>query len=194
MSAKSTAFFHARKSFLLLLLLLATVLSMLHTAPTQAGTDTFSDKDGHQYRLVKTVEDKKSLDLKNDADSIGPDATLPAPGGGTITWNASSRLNLYETFFGDRGAGCDIAANTSAIIEKLYLQRGELLRNGIVSRAVTDFNKSVTRDFDYVWSSPGVAGDPVFVDTWVCNGIRHSAQVTSISAISTLNTSATAQW
>lgn len=193
MSAKSTAFFHARKSFLLLLLP-ATVLSVLHAAPTQAGTDAFGDKGGHQYKLVKTVEDKKSLDLKNDADSVGPDATLPAPGGGTITWNVSSRLNLYETFFGDRGAGCDDAANTSAIIEKLYLQRGELLRNGIVSKAVTDFNKSVTRDSDYIWSSPGVAVDPVFVDTWVCNGIRHTAQASSISAISTLNTSVTAQW
>lgn len=173
----------------LLFLIITVTLTMLPTRePVFAQEDEISEEDV----LVETVISEKSLELPVPPES-STNASLPAPGGGSIEWQVGSKLELYENAANGRYAKCRNYANTTATVYRLYLERGQFWADSRLKDSVSEYNRGNINEWRYSWISTHSYGDwgQSFFE---CLGLDHAAQVTDGGPFYFQDSSVTANW
>jgi len=180
-----------------ILVLLALVILLSLALPMSAAFAGSGKEDGTKLKLVGTVSDAKSLKLDKGTMKPGgvitPNASLPNPGGGSISWNVASVIGLFDNGVGGHSANCTDKGNTSQSVFRLYLGFGEFTADGSLKASVNGYNGGAHNVSSYAWVTATNFGN-FGTSFFECIGEHHSAEVTSTSPVYMLDTRVTKSW
>ena len=125
--------------------ILVLIFSAFSSTPLRAEGQRYDDEP------VKVVTNRRQVTLSRvftyEDGRIEPNASLPAPGGGTIQWIVSSTINLYE--YG--AADCEVKSYTYDRVWQLYLEKGLWIIDYRIVSSVTDYRRDYRNISFYSW-------------------------------------------